>query len=100
MSSNTQPAPETDEKKSRGLGGFVLWGLVVVMVYVLSSGPVLRFTGVFVGPSRSPIVAIYFYYPLWWTYRWTPLRTPLGMYWHIWRPKLFDKNGDMRVRSD
>jgi hypothetical protein len=33
MSEIAQPAPETAEKKSRGLGSYVLWAFVAVMVY-------------------------------------------------------------------
>jgi hypothetical protein len=42
MTSAAQPTPETDEKKSRGFGSYVLWVFVAVMVYLLSSGPVVR----------------------------------------------------------
>jgi hypothetical protein len=39
MPDAAQPTTETDEKKSRGLGSYVLWAFAAVMVYVLSSGP-------------------------------------------------------------
>jgi hypothetical protein len=87
MSETAQRAPETDEKKSRGLGSYVLWAFVAVMVYVLSSGPVFRFT------SQTGKIAIAcrtwttkFYAPLKWVARKTPLRKPFVAYWNLWAP--------------
>jgi hypothetical protein len=75
----TQPAPETDEKKSRGLGSYVLWAFVAVMVYVLSSGPaiVLWQKGAI---SDGTVRAAYF--PVRCVYSRTVLHKPIGMYWH------------------
>jgi hypothetical protein len=90
MPETAQPAPETDEKKSRGLGSYVVWGFVVVMAYVLSSGPVLRL----VPGTLSPNVAFRIYYPVAWAYLQTPLHRPIGMYWHLWLPDTYDKHGN------
>jgi hypothetical protein len=37
-----------------------------------------------------------FYTPIEWAYAFTPLRKPLGMYFHLWVPEVFDKNGNPR----
>jgi hypothetical protein len=90
MSDTTQPAPETDEKNSRGLGSYVVWAFVAVIVYVLSSGPAIRFTEKSGKPS--PIIEL-IYRPLGWAYGKTSLWKPLGLYWRLWAPRAFDKNG-------
>ena len=28
-----------------------------------------------------------------WAYMHTPLQRPLGMYWHLWRPDMYQRNG-------
>jgi hypothetical protein len=89
MPETVQPAPETDEKKSRGLGSYVLWAFVAVMVYVLSSGPALNLADQNKRADRFADI----YSPLFWLYEQTPLKRPLGIYWHPWRPDLFDKAG-------
>jgi|ERR1043166_1407354 hypothetical protein len=90
MAETAQPTPETDEKKSRGLGSYVLRAFVAVMVYVLSSGPVLRFMVYCPRPRRDTVSYCYkiVYRPLDWAYAKTPLSWPLGMYWHMWVPEL------------
>ena len=89
MPETAQPAPETDEKKSRGLGSYVFWGFVVVMVYVLSSGPMI---GLYES-KRVPGNAVIVYRPLGEIYKHTFLHKPIGMYWHLWCPAMFDPQG-------
>lgn len=100
MPETTQPAPETDEKKSRGLGSYVVWAFVAVLVYVLSSGPAVR---VALGKKRvSRPVAIGFwclYGPLLVLYEQTPCHKPLGLYWHLWNPYRFRGDGS-RIAYD
>jgi hypothetical protein len=98
MPEAAQPAPETDEKKSRGLGSYVVWAFVAVMVYVLSSGPAMWFIVRNI-PNRTPaaLKVEFLYFPLEWAYENTPLRKPLGIYWHLWCPGLFDKSGGIPV---
>ena len=90
MLETIQPAPESDEKKSRGLGGYLLWAFVAVMVYVLSSGPAdyiaERQSWYWLQKPYSPLFAIYMH---------TAFHKPLGMYWHMWNPRLYEKNGDL-----
>ena len=96
MPSTAQPAPETDEKKSRGLGSYVIWAFVAVMVYVLSSGPVMNAVLSIRGVWRVVVI----YRPLGWAYWHTPLRKPLGMYWHLWLPGLYDRDGEHNMDDD
>jgi hypothetical protein len=106
MPSTAQPAPETDEKKSRGLGSYVLWAFVAVMVYVLSSGPVMRLCGERTTLRRGNYAAVVYtsrgyppwtriYTPLDAAYNETVLRRPLGMHWHLWCPGTYDANGEV-----
>ena len=90
MGENPQPAPETDEKKSRGLGSYLLWAFVAVMVYVLSSGPMI---GTYAKGTLNENLWVLFE-PLHWAYFNSPLHKPLGMYWGLWTDGMFDKNGD------
>jgi hypothetical protein len=91
MTEKTQPVPETNEKKSRGVGVYVAWVFVAMMVYVLSSGPVMKWGSKQKRPYQAVRLA---YAPLVWVYGRTPLWKPLGIYWHIWAPEYFDKDGD------
>jgi hypothetical protein len=112
MTETGQLTPEIAEKKSRGLGSYVVWAFVAVMVYVLSSGPVARLRGVYVGhvivPATGDRVKVVdgihgappwrqIYWPLEEAYNRTLLHTPLGMYWHLWYPAHYDANGDVRL---
>jgi hypothetical protein len=101
MSETGQSTPETDEKKSRGLGSYVLWAFVAVMVYVLSSGPVYRFLRwemITCLPGRPPPTFengfAFTYAPLLWVYNHSVFRKPLGMYWHLWFPEWYDHKGE------
>jgi len=90
VAETVQPAPETDEKKSRALGSYVVWTFVAVMVYVLSSGPVMLLTSKRVVTTRAFNLV---YKPVGWAYDRTPFHKPLGLYLDLWCPKVIDKNG-------
>jgi hypothetical protein len=90
MPETAQPAPETDEKKSRGLGSYVIWGFVAVVVYVLSSGPLARYE---IKTGTAPPILDAIYSPLGWLSDNTMLHKPLALYWHVWCPEYLDKNG-------
>jgi hypothetical protein len=77
MPETAQPAPETDEKRSRGLGSYVLWAFVAVMVYVLSWPPVYRL-------FPNSVLRLYIYRPLEWVRGDDLLRRPFAMYWRLW----------------
>ena len=89
MSEPAAPAPETEAKQSRGLGSYVVWGFVVVVVYVLSSGPMLRL--VLKNKLNNKVMIIY--EPLGRFYQYTPLRKPFGMYLHLWCPEDINTEG-------
>src|ERR1041385_8442679 len=99
MAENAQPTPETEAKKSRGFGSFVVWGVGGVMVYVLGSGPAFRY--LWHDPS-TPLYEVisYGYSPLRWAQWKTPLHKPLGIYWHIWCPKIYKLEGDLNTIYD
>jgi hypothetical protein len=98
MSEPAAPAPEIEAKPSRGLGSYVVWVFVLVMVYVLGSGP-LRLLGKkgALGGPYSPVhnAVVFIYRPVDWAYRHTPLQRPLGMYWHLWRPDMYQRSGKL-----
>ena len=83
-------APETEAKKSRGLGSYVVCWFLVVMLYVLSSGPVQ----LLIQKRLLPRDVFWIYQPVGWLYEHTPLHKPLGMYLHLWDPLTFDTSGD------
>jgi len=86
-------APETEIRKSRGLGNYTLWGFVMVMLYVLSFGPVMRFASS--NPTRYFDFTPIFYRLLGFTYVHTPLHKAIGWYMHLWCPGRFDSNGEI-----
>ena len=96
---STQPTFE-EPLQTRKRGRFWKWviGLVVLgVLYVLSSGPlVVMATKGYFGKSNSFTGRMFItaYRPLRFAYRHTPLRMPLGMYWHVWLPKSFDSDGE------
>jgi hypothetical protein len=80
-------------KRSSGWWLLIVWPLVILLLYVLSFGPVfLLFSKGSLSPRNKFIFNLY--HPLFWAHARTPLRKPLGMYLHLWVPQIFDKNGD------
>jgi hypothetical protein len=90
MAEDVRDTPEIAEKKSRGLGSYVVWAFVAVMLYVLSSGPVY-----YIAQRQRWYDLQVPYYPLSTIYRHTAFHKPLGMYWHMWVPSEFEKTGDL-----
>ena len=79
MPESADHTPETEAKQSRGLGSYVVWGFAVVVVYVLGSGPIVRWN------APNPIVILY--RPIGWGYQhFPPIRKTLDIYWHLWDP--------------
>jgi hypothetical protein len=78
---------------------FLCWLAVVVVLYVLSLGPVMMMVQ---KKSISPFSSTYhvigtFYYPIEWAGRKVPmLKRPMGKYLHLWVPKLYDRKGYSR----
>src|SRR4051812_16238514 len=79
--------------QSGGLGGYVYWPGAILLLYVLSLGPVTKMhtQGVW---KRPPAWLSTFYTPFNWAMQ-TPLSKPIGMYLHLWCPAWYDKNGDL-----
>lgn len=98
------PNTTVEEKPVRGssgvLGVSLCWLGVAVMVYVLSLGPVMRIVQdgfIPPGPRGMPTInfIITFYYPIQWAENEMPmLNRPMGMYLHLWAPKMFDSKGN------
>jgi hypothetical protein len=81
-------------KRSRGFAGYVGWGFLAVVLYLLSYGPV-RLMGVKgMYPLATKRVVNQIYAPFIWTYNNTPLHKPLGMYLHLWCPDIYEQNGE------
>jgi hypothetical protein len=82
-----------EEKFSFNWRIFILWPFVILLLYVLSLGPVVGMQAKqrdwYFGPALSV-----FYMPLEWTYEKTPLQKPLGMYLRLWAPEYFTKEGE------
>jgi hypothetical protein len=90
--------PETtisiDEKHSFNWRLFILWPFLTLLLYVLSFGPVLTMLASNrLDPSVEDALKTV-YYPVWMAYSQTLLHKPLGVYMHLWVPKVIDKNGD------
>ena len=89
MPDPAKTAHETETKHSRGLGSYVVWAFVVVMVYVLSSRPMLK-----IAHNSSPNthrLLVNVYSPLIWLCNHTLLETPLWGYWKLWLPDVYDR---------
>src|SRR5689334_851402 len=85
-----------EEKRHFNWWRFILWSLVIGVFYFLSMGPVVMMVekGRINPESKWLVVCA----PCGLAYQYTPLRKPLGMYFHLWAPKSFDENGDSSER--
>jgi hypothetical protein len=90
-----QPATITpkDEKHSAFLPGLIVWPVVILLLYVLSSGPVMMMAVKGRIDPQNKFFMI-FYSPIGWAYNKTSLHKPLGMYMHFWAPQILNKKGD------
>ena len=78
---------------------WLCWLGVVVILYVLSSGPFLMLVQkkrISVGsPTYQAVVT--FYEPIEWAFdNIPPIRKALGMYAHLWAPDKFDGKGNAK----
>jgi|SRR5580698_330124 hypothetical protein len=98
MGGQTETTTPIEEKHSFNWRAFILWPFLIVLLYVLSFGPVVRMLNKtpFKPPNR---LAESFYWPVELTYHNTFLHRPLGMYFHLWDPGMYDENGDERKGS-
>ena len=85
----TQDSTTSEEKSSRSYWGFVLWPVAVVVLYVLSIGPLeLAWQKDLIPRSVYNI-----HEPLRDGISGTPLEKPVGMYMHLWCPGRYRKDG-------
>ena len=93
MDKEPEFAAEPEDKHSFSWRMIILWLFVILLLYVLSIGPVLRMV------TKSKIsypskFLIAFYMPLNWAYETKTFHKPLGTYLHLWVPERLDKNGN------
>jgi hypothetical protein len=95
-----KPAETKEEaKRSGGFGIYLIWVCAALVVYVLSVGPFLMMAQKGISMKRGDVARSCLdtvYAPLGWAYQKTPLHKPLGTYFHLWSPKRFDQNGDIK----
>src|SRR5262245_57269326 len=87
------------EARSFPWRGLLLWPFVILLIYLLSLGPVWKFLKRASVPNASSVVGTVLkgiYWPWGWVYLHTPLRKPLGLYMHVWAPDDFDAKGEVR----
>jgi hypothetical protein len=76
--------------------GLIVWPLVILILYVLSIGPVwMMMDKEYI--SLPVAFQMKFYGPWFWAYQKTPLHKPLGKYLHLWDSRIFDGNEDRRL---
>ena len=86
----TRDATASEEKSARSYWGLVYWPVAFVVLYVLSTGPVML--AVTKGwASKKTIVA---YAPLEGIIQNTWLERPMHIYLHFWVPGMYDIHGD------
>jgi hypothetical protein len=84
-----------EDKGSRSPWGFILWPLLIVVLYFLSSGPALRLEDK--GIIREKLLIIY--KPLGLVAKNVRLvDRALQLYLHLWCPNLADRDGHKGVR--
>ena len=93
MKAQPESTPPLETKHSLNWGSVLGWAFSILLLYILSFGPVWRLA------NRGHLLSSQaffgaFYKPLIWAYIQTPLQKPLGMYLHLWNPDDFDKNGE------
>jgi len=87
-----------EEKFSFNWRLFILWPVMILLLYVLSNGPIqlMREKGSIQADNK---LVLDFYRPLDWAHDYTSLHRLLGMYFHWWVPDWYDKDGDWLLRE-
>ena len=96
MNAEVEDRPETGWWS---LGWGWLWWLgILLLLYVLSTGPLLRMmrSKRIKAGSRAERIVATVYWPFDWAVKTKTLGKPLGMYWHLWAPELYDSHGDRK----
>jgi hypothetical protein len=92
----SQTITAIDGEKSFNWRAWILWPALMVIVYLLSFGPVLMVLNKRENQGLpDPRIVDLLYAPWIWTYTSTPFHKPLGIYMHFWDPKEFDKDGNL-----
>jgi hypothetical protein len=97
MSGEIEDGAETG---SRGvLSVWLCWAAGIVVLYILSTGPVIMmFEKRVLRPGGHGERAVQIvYWPVDRANQQPLLSKPLGMYWHLWAPKLYDAQGNRKV---
>ena len=95
MSDATQ---DSQKRSSKDLIWLLLcWLAVMVMLYVLSLGPVMVVCAKMKisAPQPAGQLLASFYKPIEWAYTKTFLHKALGVYWHFWVPSSIDSKGNI-----
>lgn len=90
-----QPETTTPNEEKRSINwGIIVWSLMILLLYVLSSGPLntMQHKKQRIWQTHNRFVWA-FYRPLHWAYDYTPLHRPLGIYFHLWSDD-FNKYGN------
>jgi hypothetical protein len=91
---NKPTEPTAESKRSRGFARYVVGPFVIIAIYFLLPGPLAVVHRKGLLNSRTVGGALFaIYWPWRWTYEYTPLRKPLGVYMHFWDPANFEKDG-------
>src|SRR5438128_1191326 len=90
MDESTETKPET--KRAGGFAHWVYWFVVVVLLYVLSIGPVAGIRSRIKGFGKNGDKAIFIIYtPLRPLFAWAPLNVPFMLYIEWWEGVLAKK---------
>lgn len=82
MAAPAQTITPNEEKRSINWGALIFWPFVILLLYVLSIGPVLTMS--YKRGSGADQFLGKFYAPLEWANEHTPLHKPLRMYMDLW----------------
>jgi hypothetical protein len=85
--------PTSEAKRSPGISTLILWSVATLLLYILSTGPVIML--IEKKRLKEDGFVETFYAPIGWLDDNTPLGRPLRVYWHLWAPKMFDKNENL-----
>ena len=89
-------ADNEPKPSSRGMSWGWLWWLGLALVlYILSTGPIIMMIDrkIILPSSAAMQVIDIVYRPIDWATQTPVLAKPLGRYWHLWAPTLYDSKG-------